>query len=75
MDVTTNISGYEVRVCCTDTKMWQAFVVPPGAKTPHPIVIRASAEEGKEVLIERLKVFLQGLIGNGSTAAGHPAEP
>jgi hypothetical protein len=75
MDVTTNISGYEVRVCYTDTKMWQAFVVSPGAKTPHPIVIRASAEEGKEVLLERLKAFLHGLHANSRTAGAHPAEP
>jgi hypothetical protein len=51
MDVTTNIAGYEVRIRCRN--MWQAFVVPPAGKTPHPVVIRASAQEGKEVLIER----------------------
>jgi len=71
MDVTTNICGYEVRICCTDTKIWQAVLVPPGAKTPHSIVIRASAQEGKEVLIERLKVFLHSLNGAGR----HRAEP
>ena len=73
MDVTTNISGYEVRVRCTETKMWQAVVVPPGAKTPHPVVIRASAQEGKEVLIERLKVFLHSL--DGDAAGRHRTEP
>jgi hypothetical protein len=66
MQATAVIHGFRVHI--ERGAMWAASVTPPGADIPHPVVVRASASEGKEVLCHRLTHLLATLV-SGPMAA------
>jgi hypothetical protein len=71
MEVSANIEGYLVKVHYSE--MWTASICPPGADKPHPVLVRASTQEGKDVLLERVKVLITALKEKAPPKRGHAA--
>jgi hypothetical protein len=57
MEASTTANGYTVNV--NFNEIWSATILPPGAVHKYHVVVRATADEGKDVLLERLKILLQ----------------
>jgi hypothetical protein len=56
MRASLSIPGCQITVDCSDH--WSATVQFADAESPHNVVIRAKAQEGADVLAQRLKAFL-----------------
>ena len=59
MEYRLTLLGFNIAVRCTAA--WEAFLFTPGARRHHPVVVRASLNEGKTVLLQRLKVLLAAI--------------